>query len=58
MTKKFILGQTESGDYYSGTQVMWDQYYQAWEDGNMNLVERMETGEFEDFYYNPNQTHD
>lgn len=51
--KDLIVGQTESGDRYSATEEKWAEYRQAWQDGDMEKVMRLEEGWDEDFTYTP-----
>lgn len=50
--KVYIRSLTHSGDYYSATQELWDEYWKSvhsdWE-----LATKLEEGENSDFYYDP-----
>lgn len=49
--KKYIRDLTESGDYYSATTEKWKEYYEAWNNDDMDKVMYLEEGNDEDFYY-------
>ena len=51
--KKFIRSLTESGDYYSATQEMWDQYRKAVRRGDEPEMLYFEEGNSPDFFYDP-----
>jgi len=50
---KYKRNLTESGDFYSATEEKWEEYWQAWDDDDMDKVEQMEQGSDKDFYYDP-----
>lgn len=50
---KLIRDLTESGDHYEGTAEAWQRYHNAWNEGDMALVQAMEEGEYDDFNYAP-----
>lgn len=54
-TKRYIREQTESGDYYSATQELWDQYNDAVDRGNDLEMLYLEEGNNPDFFYDPQE---
>lgn len=53
MTKEYEKDLTESGDMYTGTREKWEEYWSAWDDGDLTKVEAMESGQDPDFFYDP-----
>lgn len=51
--KKYVRNLTESGDFYSATKEKWKEYHNAWDDGDMDKVMYLETGQDTDFFYDP-----
>lgn len=50
--KKYIRDRTESGDFYSGTKKLWEDYQKSVET-DWILAEKLEAGFDPDFYYDP-----
>lgn len=48
-----VTSKTESGDRYTGTSERWVEYRNAVNEGNWEHVMKMEEGEYEDFFYDP-----
>lgn len=53
--KKYFKGTTDSGDLYSATIEKWREYWIAWKDNDLNKVMHFETGQDEDFFYDPEE---
>lgn len=51
--KQYRRQLTYSGDYYSATRELWEEYWVAVESDNWGEVERLETGQNPDFQYDP-----
>lgn len=51
--KKYIRALTESGDYYSATKELWDEYHDAVHRNDWDHVLWMEEGWYKDFFYDP-----
>lgn len=52
--KRYIRGRTESGDYYSATEELWEAYRKSVAT-DWKLAMKLEEGENPDFYYDPQE---
>lgn len=50
--KKYIRDRTESGDWYSATEELWEAYSNS-VSTDWVLAEKLEEGENPDFFYDP-----
>lgn len=51
--KKYIRALTESGDYYSATKELWDEYHKAVKEDDWLQVMYFEEGMNKNFFYDP-----